>query len=106
MTTEMSPERVQQILQNPTFQTLDRQRWRLGMTLTIIQLFIYFGFILVVALAPDYLRQSWRGGVTTLGIPIGIGVILSAFILCGIYVWFANSRFDALNQRIQQEFGQ
>ena len=33
-------------------------------------------------------------GVTSVGIMIGLIVILSAFVLTGIYVLRANSRFD------------
>ena len=38
-------------------------------------------------------------GVTTIGIPIGLFVIVSAFVLTGIYVSKANSKFDALIRR-------
>jgi len=39
-------------------------------------------------------------GVTTIGIPIGLFVIVSAFVLTGIYVNKANSKYDALIRRI------
>ncbi len=46
------------------------------------------------------LARSLFGGVTTIGIPIGLGVILSAFILTGIYVARANSTYDELTRKI------
>ena len=61
---------------------------------------IYFGFILVVAFAPSLLATPIAGGTTTLGIPIGIGVILAAFVLTGLYVRRANTEFDVATQRI------
>jgi uncharacterized membrane protein (DUF485 family) len=65
-------------------------------------LVIYFGFILVIAFAPKLLGTPlFSGSVTTIGIPIGIGVILSAFILTGIYVKRANGEFDELTGRIK-----
>jgi uncharacterized membrane protein (DUF485 family) len=39
-------------------------------------------------------------GVTTIGIPIGLFVIVSAFVLTAIYVSKANSKYDALIRRI------
>ena len=42
----------------------------------------------------------------TWGIPIGVGLILSAFILTGIYVRRANGEFDELNNAILKEAGQ
>ena len=38
-----------------------------------------------------------------MGIPIGLGVIISAFLLTGIYVWVANSRFDEINRELIKE---
>ena len=39
----------------------------------------------------------------TLGIPLGVGLILSAFVLTGIYVKRANGEFDRMNQEILDE---
>ncbi|MFB0705156.1 DUF485 domain-containing protein, partial [Pseudomonas protegens] len=39
----------------------------------------------------------------TWGIPIGVGLILSAFILTAIYVRRANGEFDELNNAILKE---
>ena len=61
---------------------------------------IYYGFILVVAFAPAWLGVPlWPGATTTIGIPIGILIIVAAFILTGLYVRRANAEFDALTSR-------
>ncbi|PTT88398.1 DUF485 domain-containing protein, partial [Pseudomonas sp. HMWF031] len=39
----------------------------------------------------------------TWGIPIGVGLIVSAFVLTGIYVRRANGEFDDLNNAILKE---
>jgi uncharacterized membrane protein (DUF485 family) len=41
--------------------------------------------------------------VTTIGIPIGLGVIVSALVLTGIYVLKANARYDELTRQIVEE---
>ena len=90
----------EKIKQDPNYQELVRQRSLLGWTLSLIMLVIYFGFILLVAYAPKFLGIRLGAGVTTIGIPIGLFVIVSAFVLTGIYVSKANSRYDALIRRI------
>lgn len=99
----MEQDHVQAVLDNPTFQRLVKKKRNLSWTLSIILLITYFGFISLVAVAPDFMHQSLNGGVTTIGIPIGISVILLAFVLCGIYVWRANGEFDRLTQEVVQQ---
>jgi len=77
------------------------ERSKLGTTLSIIMIVIYFGFILMVAFAPGFLGASLTGGVTTIGIVIGL-VIISAFALVGFYVNRANGSYDTLTQKIVQ----
>lgn len=90
------------IRQHPKFAELVRQRNSLATTLTIVMLVIYYGFILLVAFAPGVLGIK-IGTVTTLGIPLGVFVIVSAFVLTGIYVSKANTSFDRLNDELLRE---
>ena len=90
----------EKIKQDPNYQELVRRRSSLGWTLSLIMFVIYFGFILLVAFAPKFLGIRLGAGVTTIGIPIGLFVIVSAFVLTGIYVSKANSAYDALIRRI------
>jgi uncharacterized membrane protein (DUF485 family) len=41
--------------------------------------------------------------VITVGLPVGVIIILAAFLLTGIYVRRANSEFDDLNHDIIKE---
>lgn len=84
---------------NPDFIELERARGTLGWTLTAIMLVVYFGFVLLVAFAPNIVAIP-VAGITTLGFPLGLGVILIAILLTGLYVLRANAVFDALTQRI------
>ncbi len=87
------------IRSNPQFIELVRTRKKFGWTLTIIMLVIYYGFIALVAFAPSVIGQKVAGSIT-LGLPLGIAVILSAIVLTGIYVWRANGEFDDLSRQI------
>ena len=91
------------IERDPNYQELVRRRSSLGWMLSAIMLIIYFGFILLVAYAPKFLGTRIGTGVTTIGIPIGLAVIVLAFVLTGIYVRKANSRYDVLIRKIVEE---
>lgn len=91
---------IERVNSDPQFHELVRRRARLAWTLTALMVAIYFGFVLTVAFHKELLGQSLFGGVTTIGIPIGIGVILSAFVLTGIYVARANTTFDDMTHEI------
>ncbi len=93
-----------EIEKNPKFQELVATRKSLGWTLSIVMLVIYFGFILLVAFDRQFLGTPLSAaGVTTIGIPIGLAVIVSAFVLTGIYVVKANARYDELTRQIVEE---
>jgi uncharacterized membrane protein (DUF485 family) len=91
------------ISSNPKFQELVEQRGRLARLLTILMLAIYFGFVLLVAYAPGFLGTPIGSGVTTIGVPIGVFVIVAAFVLTGIYVQRANTTFDRMNSEILRD---
>ncbi len=92
------------IKNNPQFDELVNSRSRFAWLLSIIMLSIYFGFILAIAYAPGLLGTPVaEGRVTTIGLPIGVGVILSAIVLTGIYVWRANSRYDEMTRKIIED---
>lgn len=96
----MSTPSYDTIKNDPQFQELVSKRSRFAWTLTVAMLVIYFGFIFVIAFAPGILAIKLGTGVTTVGIPIGLGVIVSAFLLTGIYVRRANSEFDDITTNI------
>jgi|SRR5271165_6060625 len=85
--------------QIPQFRELTSRRRSFAWTLTILMLAIYYGFIALVAFAPGLIGVSVAGSIT-LGLVIGILVILSAIVLTGIYVRRANTEFDQLSREI------
>lgn len=91
------------IRNNPKFHELVSKRTSFAWTLSTLMLGIYAGFILLIAYGKSFLGTSLSGGVTTIGFPIGVGVILSAIVLTGIYVRRANGEFDELNRQIIEE---
>jgi uncharacterized membrane protein (DUF485 family) len=96
----MDVSNLAKIEQDPNYQELVHRRSSLGWILSLIMLVVYFGFILLVAYAPKFLGTPLGTGVTTIGIPIGLFVIVLAFALTGIYVSKANSSYDVLIRKI------
>lgn len=98
----MKQELVDRIKNDPDFHHLVKVRSSFAWTLTIIMLVIYFGFVLTIAFDPKLLGTPLsEGSVTTIGIPVGVAVILIAFVLTGIYTRRANGEFDELTARIK-----
>jgi uncharacterized membrane protein (DUF485 family) len=64
---------------------------------------VYYAFILFIAFSPETLGASLSGGMTTVGIPVGIAIIVFAFVLTGIYVKRANSEFDDLSNKVKDD---
>jgi uncharacterized membrane protein (DUF485 family) len=50
-----------------------------------------------------FLAQPIGAGVTSLGIPIGMGVIVFTIVITAIYVRRANSEFDELTAAILKD---
>jgi uncharacterized membrane protein (DUF485 family) len=91
------------IRNNPKFHDLVRRRTVFAWSLTAVMLTVYFGFIMLIAYGKAFLGTSLSGGTMTVGFPIGVGVILSAIVMTGIYVRRANGEFDELNRQIIEE---
>lgn len=99
----MQKNMVDKIKANPDYQELVSKRTSFSIKLTIAMLVVYFGFILTIAFEPSALAVPLSGdSVTTVGIPIGMAVIVFAFILTGIYTKRANGEFDDLANKIKE----
>ncbi|MGL4435864.1 MAG: DUF485 domain-containing protein [Giesbergeria sp.] len=99
----MSDPVVQKIQSHPKYLELRTKRNRLGIFLTVLMLAAYYGYIALIAFDKKFLAQPIGSGVTTLGIPIGLGVILFTIVITGIYVRRANGEFDALTKQILKD---
>lgn len=99
----MDDVQVERILQNPKFKKMVSKKATLSWTLTIIMLIVYVGFMLLVGYNKEFLMSSFSGGVTTWGIPLGLGIIVLSFVLCGVYSYIANNILDQLNEEALRE---
>ena len=79
------------------------KRWRVAIWLSVIMLIAYYGFILLVAFNKPLLSRILVDNVATavgsgpglsLGILLGALVIVMAWVLTLIYVYWANTKYD------------
>ena len=100
----MSQANYQRIHSNPKFRELTRQRSRFAWTLSAMILCVYYSFILVVGFAPEWLAIPLADGMTTtVGVPVGVAIVVFSWLLTGIYIRRANNDFDRLNDEILEE---
>ncbi|MDP3683514.1 MAG: DUF485 domain-containing protein [Ignavibacteria bacterium] len=86
-------DKAQEIVNSEKFKKLVKKRLSVSLTLTAVVLFVYFGFILTVAFYKDLLAYK-IGEHLTIGLPIGIGIIFFAWLLTGLYTYWANHSYD------------
>lgn len=99
----MTDPMVERIQRNPKYQQLKRTRSRYGWTLAILMLVVYYGYIGLIAFDKEFLAKPMGAGVTTIGIPIGMAVIVFSIVITGLYVRRANGEFDRLTREIIEE---
>ena len=99
----MSDPVVDKIQNNPKYQELRKKRSSFGWLLTLLMMVVYYGYIALIAWNKPFLAQPLGAGVTSLGVPIGMGVIIFTIVITGIYVRRANGEFDDLTREILED---
>ena len=95
---------LDRVTANPKFHEFVAMRNRYSIIMTIVSAAAYYGFILLVAFEGPWLGTKLGAGMTTsIGVPLGVGVIVFTIILTWIYVRRANGEFDSTNEAIIHE---
>jgi uncharacterized membrane protein (DUF485 family) len=80
---------AKEMLESQEFRRLVSRRWTVSIVLLICLFVLYYGYILLIAFNKPFLAQK-IGEYTTLGIPLGVAVIVISWVLTAIYVVWAN----------------
>jgi uncharacterized membrane protein (DUF485 family) len=96
----MDQQLAVRIASHPSYQKLKARRTSFGWWLTMMV--VYYGFIMLVAFNKPLLSSRLGEGVTTLGMPLGLAVIVFTIVITAIYVRRANSEFDRLSEEVNQ----
>ena len=95
---------TQEILEDSDFKSLSAQKNTISVILTILELVLYFGFIALIAFNKPFLAQKYSGAIT-IGIPIAVGTIFFYWVLTGIYIFWANTKYDVLVKKVKEKIG-
>lgn len=94
---------VGEIEAHPKYAQLKQRRNRLGVVLTVLMLVVYYGYIALIAFDKPFLAKPVGTGVMSVGVPVGMAVIIFTVVITGIYVRRANSEYDQLTQDILKD---
>jgi len=81
-------------MSDSTLKAVSAARWRMAILLTTTMMVVYFGFILLVAFNKPLLGRPFVGGLS-IGMLLGVLVIVAAWVLTWVYVRWANTHYDA-----------
>ena len=93
---------AEEMLSSREFRSLVSKRWTVSIILTALLFVVYYGYILLVAVDKPFLAQK-VGESTTLGIPLGVLVIVLSWVLTVIYVIWANTAYDGEVKRLKEQ---
>lgn len=99
----MSKLTYERIRANPKFQELVAKRTRMSWLFAALVLGAYYGFIALVAFAPQVLHTQITSGRTTWGVVAGFGIVVLSWVLTGLYVRRANTELDGINNELLRE---
>jgi uncharacterized membrane protein (DUF485 family) len=95
------PQSHRDLLASPDFHRLLARRWRVSLLLTALLFLLYYGYIILIAVNRPLVSRR-IGETTTIGIPLGVAVILGAWVLTALYVLWANRSYDGEAARLRQ----
>jgi uncharacterized membrane protein (DUF485 family) len=96
---------IETIRELPEYTALTRARKKIIWPLSLATIAVYFALILTIAFHPATLGNPVAGGVTSIGMVLGLAVILFCMLITGIYVYYANHVLEPLSQAIVKKAG-
>jgi uncharacterized membrane protein (DUF485 family) len=99
------PDDLNQIINSPEFKDLVRKRTSISVILTIIICVVYFTFLLIIAFDKELLANK-IGENITLGLPVGVGLIIFTWLITGFYVYWSNHSYDKNVLNLKKKFSQ
>ena len=100
----MASDVVERIQSYPKFLKMVSIRNNYSIIMSIMMMVVYFGYILLIAFNKQFLATKVsEGAVMSVGIPMGLGVLVFTIIITAIYVRRANTEFDAMKDEVIKE---
>ena len=83
------------IANDPRYSELVRDRQRFSWTLTTITVVVYSAFVSLIAFDKPLMTRPIAGGATSIGVVLGVLMLIGTVAICAIYVRRANGIYDA-----------
>lgn len=100
----MDNKLVERIKANPKYKELVSKRSSFSIKLAIFILVVYYSFIATIAFNREvFATKIAENSVITIAVPIGVAIIIIAFITTVIYVLKANGEFENLTNEIKND---
>jgi uncharacterized membrane protein (DUF485 family) len=100
------PMTLEKLTASPEYLALIKKRNRIIWPLLSLVVLAYVLFILAIAFDPKALGQTVGGGVVSIGILLGLGLILFNFVVTLIYVYRANRELEPLIAAVHTKAGE
>ncbi len=95
-----------ELIESPDFRALVRTRWTVSFSLLALLFLGYYGYILLVATSPAIVARRISDApdaITNVGLVLGIGTLVFAWVLTAIYVVWANRAYDPEVERLKAQ---
>jgi uncharacterized membrane protein (DUF485 family) len=95
-----------ELIESPEFKAMVKGRLAVSFTLLALLFVGYYGYILLVATSPALMARRLSDApdaVTNLGLVLGIGTLVFAWLLTAIYVFWANRSYDPEVERLRNQ---
>ena len=96
--TEVDFARLQQ---SDRFQELKKRHRSFVFPVLALALLWYFAYVLLAGYAPDFMSTPVFGSINV-GLLIGLGQVLTTFVVTMLYVWYANKKLDPVAEEIRE----
>jgi uncharacterized membrane protein (DUF485 family) len=93
-----------EMLESEELRRLVRRKWIVSVLLTVCLFVLYYGYILLIAWNKAFLARR-IGEHATLGIPLGVAVIVLSWVLTAAYVLWANRSYDRSVAQLKDQVG-
>ncbi len=90
------------ILDDADIKSLSGQKNTISLVLAVVELVLYFGFVALIAFNKPFLSAKLSGAITV-GIPLAVGIILLSWVLTGVYILWANNKYDVLVKKVKDK---
>lgn len=93
---------VKEVVNSQKFKKIVALRWGISVAMLLVLFVLYYGYVLTAAWNPEFMAKK-VGENMTFGILAAAVVIVVAWLMTVIYVYWANTKYDKVVEELKQE---